>query len=855
MNSREHGGNLTRLASISGRSAEDILDFSANINPLGPPEWLRSLVSSVLGSVVHYPDPDCSEVVQAAADRYGCPREQIMVGNGSTELLRLIPGVVGKQRAVIVAPSYSDYRAAATDAGLACELFLLSEADGFSCDIARLQSHLRGDELVFLCNPNNPTGTLFDSESLREIARTNPSTHFLVDEAFADFVDGMDSLGRNRPSNVTVLLSLTKLYAIPGLRLGCAIADKQISDAVRRIQPLWSVNAIAQAVGAAALRDAEYVPSTREFVRDQREALVSELKSISGLAVYPGAANFLLVRIDRRRLDARTLAEQMLRHGVAIRVCDNFEGLGPNFFRVAVRTPAENERLCDALRESLGAKGKARTRSRTKALMFQGTGSNAGKSLLTAALGRILIQDGYRVAPFKAQNMSLNSFVTRRGEEMGRAQVVQAQACRLDPDVRMNPILLKPNSDTGSQVIVWGKPVGNMDVTEYVRYKPEAFEAVKAAYDSLASEFDIIVLEGAGSPGEVNLKHHDIVNMKMARYARSPVLLVGDIDRGGVFAAFVGTMEVLAEWERALVVGFVVNRFRGDKGLLNDAMEYIRRHTGRPVLGVVPYLHDHGLPEEDSVSFKDGLFDDSVGRDEAVEIAVVDLPHISNFTDLDAFRGEPDVKLTIVRTAEDLNKPDAVIVPGSKNTIGDLEYLKLKGIAARLRDLVSHRTEVVGICGGFQMLGSDIADPHHLESDMRTIQGLGLLDVTTVLAPDKTLTLSDGVHLESGLSVRGYEIHHGQTECREGQALVEKVHGGFDGARSRDGMVWGTYFHGIFDRDEFRRWFIDRLRQRRGLPPLGRVCATYNLEPALDRLADAVRQSLEIKRIYRLLGL
>ncbi len=855
MNSGQHGGNLTQLARIAGRSPDDILDFSANINPLGPPEWFRPLISSILGSVIHYPDPDCTELTSAAARRYGCRPEEVLTGNGSTEILHLLPRVLGKRRAVVMAPSYADYQAAATEAGLEMEPFPLLESEGFVPNLARLESQLHGDEIVFLCNPNNPTGLLLDSATMRELARSNPSTVFLVDEAFGDFVEHADSLTANRPNNIAVLLSLTKIYAIPGLRLGCAIAGPAVAEAVRGLQPSWSVNMIAQAVGTTALEDTEYVDRSKEFVRVQREDLESDLKTIAGLTVYPGKANFLLVRIDRKDIDAPRVADLMLRDGIAIRVCDNFEGLDNRFFRVAVKTSEENERMCGALRHALGIARKSQKKAVPRALMFQGTSSNAGKSVLTAAMGRILLQDGYRVAPFKAQNMSLNSFVTQTGGEMGRAQVVQAQACRLDPDVRMNPVLLKPNSDTGSQVIVWGKPVGNMDVMEYVRYKPEAFQAVTAAYDSLASEFDVLVLEGAGSPGEVNLKHHDIVNMQMARYASAPVLIIGDIDRGGVFASFVGTMEVLAEWERALVAGFVINRFRGDKGLLHDAIEYTRRHTGRPVLGVVPYLHHHGLPEEDSVSFKEGLFDDPAGRGEAVEIAVVDLPHISNFTDFDAFRGEPDVRLKIVRTAEDLNRPDAVILPGSKNTIGDLNHLRSKGIAAKLRRLAAEGIELVGICGGFQMLGAGIADPHHLESDSGTIEGLGLLDVTTVLAVDKTLTLSEGVHLQSGLSVRGYEIHHGQSECCDLEPLVRLGSGAFDGARSPDGVIWGTYFHGIFDRDEFRRWFIDRLRQSRGLAPKGRVCATYDLEPALDRLADAVRTSLDMDKVYRLLGL
>lgn len=851
----EHGGNLTYLARVSGLPAENILDFSANINPLGLPEWFRSVVSAALGSVVHYPDPACTKFVNAIADRYDAQPDEVIVGNGSTEILHLIPRALGLNRAVIAIPCYSDYLSSAAHGGMQIQTVVLEESTGFTLDLQELEAKLHGNELVYLCNPNNPTGALCDAKLLRNAAARKPSTLFLVDEAFGDFVDGMDSLTVSRPENVIVLLSLTKVYSIPGLRLGCAIADPSIVRKVRRAQPPWSVNTIAQAVGEAALRDTDYVERSRRLVTEQRLSLEAELKTIPGLTVYPGTANFLLARIDHREYDARLLAQRLLRDGIAIRVCDNFQGLDERFFRVAVRTAEENRRLCGALKNALGFLQKVR-RHKTPALMFQGTASNAGKSVLTAAFGRILLQDGYRVAPFKSQNMSLNSFVTRTGGEMGRAQVVQAQACRLEPDVRMNPVLLKPNSDTGSQVIVMGAPVGNMDVMEYVRFKPKAFESAKEAYDSLASEYDVIVLEGAGSPAEVNLKHHDIVNMEMARYADAPVLLVGDIDRGGVFASFVGTMEVLAEWERAMVAGFVVNRFRGNEELLNDAVEYTKRHTGRPVFGVVPYFQNLGLPEEDSVSFKCGTLDKLVRNDDCVEIAVIDFPHISNFTDFDAFRVEPDVQLKIVRTASDLNRPDAVILPGSKNVIGDLEYLKHNGLEAKIRELTAkHHTELVGLCGGFQMLGADIADPHGLESDRKTIPGLGFLNVTTVLALEKTLTRVTAKHLESGFTVQGYEIHHGQSRSSNTDPLIEQDDGTKDGARSPDGRSWGTYLHGIFDSDEFRRWFIDRLRIRRGLLAKQQVCARYDIEPALDRLAESVRRSLPIEQIYRFMGL
>jgi cobyric acid synthase CobQ len=441
---------------------------------------------------------------------------------------------------------------------------------------------------------------------------------------------------------------------------------------------------------------------------------------------------------------------------------------------------------------------------------------------------------------------------------MGRAQVVQAQACRLDPEVRMNPILLKPNSDTGCQVIVRGKPVGNMRVGEYVRYKPEAFAAAKECYDSLAAEFDAIVLEGAGSPGEVNLKGHDIVNMRMAEYAGAPVLVVGDIDRGGVFAAFVGTMEVLAPWERRRIAGWIVNRFRGDAGLLGPALEYTLRHTGRPVLGVVPYLAELDLPQEDSVEFKSGALDPAGNDEAAVEIAVVDLPHLSNFTDFDAFRVEPDVRLRIIRSAEELrrNRPDAVILPGSKNTLGDLEYLRQSGLAERVTALARDGvTEIVGICGGFQMLGAEICDPLGIESAATGARGLGLLGARTVISAEKTLVRATARHLPSGLEVTGYEIHHGRTGTDGCVPVLTRCDGWVVGAASHEGRVWGTYLHGVFDADAFRRWFIDRLRVRRGLAPVGEVIGQYDIESALDRLADAVRASIRMDEVYRLLGL
>ncbi|MBI4962774.1 MAG: cobyric acid synthase [Desulfomonile tiedjei] len=853
----KHGGRTKELAERAGLPESRLLDFSANINPLGPPEWLRAVVSSSLESVVNYPDPYCRDLKRAVASRYNAELAEVLVGNGSTELIYLIPAALQKSRVIVPVPSYSDYVSASELAGLEAIRVPLREDLNFRVDFEQIESHLTGDEIVFLGHPNNPTGAPLDVGLLRALAARHPSTVFVIDEAFVDLAHEVPSFSADRAADIIVLISLTKTFAIPGLRLGCALAEPKLVRKVEAIQQPWSVNRISQAVGCAAMADSDYVATSRTFVHEQRQSLAAQIKSIPGLKVYPGHANFLLVRIDRGDIEAHGLAAKLLERGIAIRVCDNFEGLDKRYFRVAVRTAEENSRLVESLGEALGLTSRTRRRPTRPAIMFQGTSSNAGKSVLTAALCRILLQDGYRVAPFKSQNMSLNSFVTRAGGEMGRAQVVQAQACRLEPDVRMNPILLKPNSDTGSQVIINGKPVGNMDVLEYVEYKPQAFASACEAFDSLAADFDVVVLEGAGSPAEVNLKHHDIANMKMAKYANSPVILVGDIDRGGVFGSFVGTMEVLAEWERRLVAGFLVNRFRGRADILSDALDYTERHTGRPVIGVVPFLQNLGLPEEDSVTFKSGFFDDHRPQGDHVEIAVIDLPHISNFTDFDAFRTEPDVRLRVVRSSEDLDRPDAIILPGSKNVPGDLAHLRENGLADKISSLGrSGRTEIVGVCGGFQMIGQSIADPHKIESDGQTIEGLGLLKLSTVMAIEKTLTRVRAVHLESGQQVTGYEIHHGQTRSDETRPMIRRDDGQIEGVGSPDGgRCWGTYLHGIFDADGFRRWFIDRLRVRKGLPALGKIAGRYNLEPAIDRLADAVRCNIKMDFIYKQLGL
>ena len=518
------------------------------------------------------------------------------------------------------------------------------------------------------------------------------------------------------------------------------------------------------------------------------------------------------------------------------------------------------------------------------ALMVQGTCSNAGKSLLTAALCRLLARRGLRVAPFKAQNMALNSFVTSDGKEMGRAQVLQAAACGLAPDVRMNPVLLKPTSNTGSQVIVLGEPVGQMRVGEYLRYKPTAWKAVRKAYNSLAAGVDVMVLEGAGSPAEINLKAHDIVNMRMARHAGALVALVADIDRGGAFAALAGTMALLTRAERSRVGGFILNKFRGDASLLDPALNMLQRRTGKPFWGVVPMLENLRLPEEDSVSFKQGLTPGlQAGATQAeaglLDIVIPDMPHLSNATDLDALRDEPGVRLRIVRSADYWGAPHAVILPGSRNTVDDLRFLQRSGLADRVREFALQclhlgRGAVVGICGGLQMLGAEIADPLGLEEG-GCEPGLGLLPLGTRLMAQKQLRRTCGwahpcLSVLDRQSVCGYEIHHGQTAvvsaglpsaCDEQTPPLRVVMSDSEeqplgwGLCDTQGRarVWGSYLHGLFDVDGFRHAFLQSLRHDAGLPPA--PLATYGLGPELDRLADAVEDALDMSAILAQLGL
>ncbi|NLW06795.1 MAG: cobyric acid synthase [Clostridia bacterium] len=504
-----------------------------------------------------------------------------------------------------------------------------------------------------------------------------------------------------------------------------------------------------------------------------------------------------------------------------------------------------------------------------KAIMLQGTGSNVGKSLLAAALCRIFYQAGYRVAPFKSQNMALNTGTSPTGGEMSRAQIVQAYAAGVLPRVEMNPVLLKPIAQARSQIIVMGKVVGELGAREYHdNFNQALWRQVEAAYATLAREFQIIVIEGAGSPAEINLKQHEIANMRVAKMAGAPVLLVADIDRGGALAAIVGTLELLEPEEREMIAGLIINKFRGDLKLLQPALEFLEKRTGKPVLGVIPFLTKHGLPEEDSVVLEQINNRPTMAGE--VEIAVIKLPCIANFTDFDAWQRQAGVNLRFIEDKKALGQADLIILPDSENTIGDLQWLRSSGLEAAIKSLVAAGVPLIGISGGYQMLGQEICDPQQVETELERTNGLGLLPIKTVLQATGLSSqvcgqiIGGGPFLSAlqGQEIRGYEIHRGASYLLEDRPVFritrrdgEEVEFN-DGALAEGGLIWGTCVHGIFNNDNLRNQVLNVLRDRRGLKgETEDYSFALEQERLINNLARQVAAHLDLDRLAKILEL
>lgn len=497
---------------------------------------------------------------------------------------------------------------------------------------------------------------------------------------------------------------------------------------------------------------------------------------------------------------------------------------------------------------------------KSRTLMIQGTASSAGKSIMVAALCRILKQDGYRVAPFKSQNMALNSFVTKDGGEIGRAQAVQAAAAGIEPSVEMNPVLLKPQADATSQVIVLGKAQSVADAPDYYRDNHRLWPVIADSLTKLRSQYEVVIIEGAGSPAEVNLMDRDIANMRIAELAEAPVILVGDIDRGGVFASIVGTLQLLPGRQRSMVKGLVINKFRGDLALLKPGLDFLEKRCRRPVLGVVPYIRNLAIAQEDSVYLDES---NSQARQGFPDVCIIRLPHIANYDDFDPLETFCNVRYTA--SAEKLGDPDLIILPGTKSTIADLLFLQRSGLSAKIIKLAKAGTPVFGMCGGYQMLGQKIHDPVKAESEIPEADGLGLLDMETAFGPDKITaqvkgTVTAGSGLLAGMKgkdITGYEIHMGRCSKEPPDSVftvtsASNTSAGYpDGGINQAGTIFGSYIHGLFNNIEFTRSMIDNLCSLRNLRPA--EYTALDREKSYDNIASVFRQSLDMARIYKII--
>ncbi|MED4454692.1 cobyric acid synthase [Metabacillus fastidiosus] len=487
--------------------------------------------------------------------------------------------------------------------------------------------------------------------------------------------------------------------------------------------------------------------------------------------------------------------------------------------------------------------------SKALPIMFQGTHSDAGKSVIVTAFCRIFANEGYNTTPFKSQNMALNSYITLDGKEIGRAQGVQAEAAKTAATTNMNPILIKPNRDHQAQIVVHGVPYKNMEAYAYRReFFETGLQLINESLHTLGEQYDRVVIEGAGSPAEVNLNDRELVNMRVAHMANAPVVLIGDIEKGGVFASLVGTLQLLEQKDRDRIIGVIINKFRGDKKLLESGLTWFEEYTGKPVLGVIPYLSNLQIDAEDSVMLD--RYDTKKTGEKDIDIAVIRYPRISNFTDIDPFLAEEDCHIRFVTNRKQLEDPDLIILPGSKNTIDDLLFLKETGLFDEILKLHKEKKVMIfGICGGYQMLGELISDPLGMESATKSIDGFALLPANTTMTANKTTVRSQGELIYDGkkISIDGYEIHMGETVFTGQYDSLIKVDDHFDGCKNNDQTVVGTYFHGIFHNDEFRTVLLNLIRADKGLSPIqDRPLFNDLREREFDRLADHVKEHVDI---------
>ncbi|MHB8244754.1 MAG: cobyric acid synthase [Acidimicrobiales bacterium] len=820
----EHGDDAVRVAQALGIPIDEVLDLATSLNPVAPD--LRLLMATTLSAICRYPDPTAA--TRALAGAMGVDPAWVLLTNGGAEAIALVGSELGTGS--VTDPEFSLYR--------------------------RHLSQVTEDGGKWRSNPHNPTGRLALPEDRSAV----------WDEAFFPLAKGTWTRGDAQRGSI-VVGSLTKLFACPGLRLGYILtSDASLLARLARRQPQWSVSSVALAMLPKMLELAD-LEGWRSSICNLREQLCSVLRR-AGLAPERSDSNFVLVR------EAPGLRDRLALLGVVVRDCASFGLTGA--VRIAVPDSAGLERLEAAL-DGRASVGSGRWRSRPEparelpsprpgaaglrgAILVCGTASDAGKSQIVTGLCRLLSRRGVRVAPFKAQNMSLNSYATPSGHEIGRAQGTQALAAGIEPEVAMNPILLKPTSSCSSQVVVMGEPLGDLDASSYQQSRRAAlFPVVLGALQDLRSRYDVVICEGAGSPAEINLLKGDITNLGLAEAAGMPGMLVGDIERGGVFASIAGTFSILPEHLSRHLRAFMINKFRGDPALLGSGIEALEEVTGRPCAGVVPYLGNLTLDAEDSLGLAALIGSGGPRSRDCLDVAVVNLPHLANFTDLDALSIEEGLSLRLVDRTDALGGADLVILPGSKATVADLVWLQDRGLDLALRAAAAEAggPTILGICAGYQMLGRGIDDD--FESRAGHVEAIGLLPVVTTFYAEKRTRPRRGRSLSS--SVSGYEIHQGEPVVvdADGTGFLLELDDAFgrrpEGCVSRDGRVVGTNLHGLFESDGFRGAFLSQVAERRGKRlRLGGARFEERRDGQMDRLADALEAHLDLDLVFSLIN-
>jgi len=833
----EHGGRVNRAALHYGIAEKHWLDLSTGVNPNG---WLAPVVPQAVWQAL---PQDEDELTSAAATYYGCAN--LLAVAGSQAAIQTLPRLFSPCRVAFLSPSYAEHAHAWRQAGH--EVLSLSAAQILQPDATI--------KIVVIVNPNNPTGQLFSRTellALHEKLAARGGT-LIVDEAFMDATPKQSLLGDCPRAGLIVLRSIGKFFGLAGARVGFVFAPSNILENLRELLGPWPIAAPSRYAVSRALQDETWQAATRKTLQIASARLCALLAQ-HGLQVSGSTPLFAWVVRD----DAEKIHIQLAQQAVLTRLF-----LDPPSIRFGLpRNEAQWGKFETALTQRVSPHPNplppAGEGVVAHTVMVQGTTSDAGKSTLVAALCRWLVRQGVVVAPFKPQNMALNSAVTADGGEIGRAQAVQAMAANIEPHTDMNPVLLKPNSDTGAQVIIQGRAIGNMQALEYHAYKSTAHAAVMQSHSRLIKQYQAVVVEGAGSPAEINLRAGDIANMGFAEAVDCPVILIADIDRGGVFAHLVGTLDLLTESEQARVVGFVINRFRGDIALLQDGLDWLEARTGKPVLGVLPYLHGLHLEAEDALPTADtrkghvrGGTAASCQQHTPLRIVIPVFPHISNHTDFDPLRLHPQVELIFAPITAPLPSADLIILPGSKSVRSDLASLRRAGWEAQIARHLRYGGKLIGICGGMQMLGVAIHDPLGIEGEAGTSNGLGLLQFATTLAAEKQLrNVSGNLLLAGKVAVAGYEIHAGITT---GSALAKpllQLGGKNDGAISDDGKILATYLHGWFESSaataEILRWA--------GLAEVQDFDYAARREADLERLADAVEQHLDTQKLAELFG-